>query len=373
LSQLPIPGGTAGVVSIHQSGSSIGIPYDNFGPILVDGPDLVGKGNLFAAFSYQHFNFNAIDGINLGSLPVGFTYTIGADGADPQIYFNNTANNINFKLDQTVALLTYGASRKTDISIIIPINVVSLSVTTSNYRTYFYDTASKTYTDESIPPGSPDSVRHSAGSASGVGDVIFNAKQLLYGAEGSRLAVAVGLGVRFATGDAMNYLGSGSYGAHLYGTISYRARTSPHFRLGNQWNSSSVLVNTSKTAQKALPGGIEYDLGVDRKVFRNLDVAVDFLGNQFVNTPSLTSGFLTPNPPKPATGTAPAALAAVAASTNTYTTANISTGLKWAPLGRKLPTLLVYGNVLIQLNNVGLRSDPVPLAGISYNFRRKQQ
>jgi hypothetical protein len=39
--------------------------------------------------------------------------------------------------------------------------------------------------------------------------------------------------------------------------------------------------------------------------------------------------------------------------------------LKWSPR----PHFLLYGNVLVQLNNVGLRSDPVPLFGIAYNFK----
>ena len=31
-------------------------------------------------------------------------------------------------------------------------------------------------------------------------------------------------------------------------------------------------------------------------------------------------------------------------------------------------SLILYGNVLFQANNVGLRSSPVPLVGASYTF-----
>jgi hypothetical protein len=45
---------------------------------------------------------------------------------------------------------------------------------------------------------------------------------------------------------------------------------------------------------------------------------------------------------------------------------DISVGLKWKPLEKR--NLLVYANGLFQVNNVGMRSDPVPLVGLSYTF-----
>jgi hypothetical protein len=50
----------------------------------------------------------------------------------------------------------------------------------------------------------------------------------------------------------------------------------------------------------------------------------------------------------------------------TFTTANFSGGLKWKPFVKQ--DIILYGNVLIQVNDVGLRSDPSPSGGISYNF-----
>jgi hypothetical protein len=57
-------------------------------------------------------------------------------------------------------------------------------------------------------------------------------------------------------------------------------------------------------------------------------------------------------------------------STVTYTTVNYSAGLKWKPIPGhgKASSLIVYGNVLFQLNNVGLRADPSPSGGISWSF-----
>jgi hypothetical protein len=44
--------------------------------------------------------------------------------------------------------------------------------------------------------------------------------------------------------------------------------------------------------------------------------------------------------------------------------AQLSIGLKTKPW----KNLVLYGNVLIQVNNVGLRSNPAPMVGISYTF-----
>ncbi len=364
LTQLPIPSATVGVVSLRTKGSEVGVPFDNLGPILTDRPDTVGKGHLFVGYSYQNFNFNSIDGVGLGTLPVGYTFNQTTSTGDQQTYYGSIANKIGFSLDQYVGVATFGVTKTSDVTVVIPYSQVSLGVIASNFQTFLYDSRAGQYINESLPAGTQIKT---TGSANGIGDVTVTFKQLLHGIEGSRTAIAVGAGVRFQSGDALNYLGSGAYGANAYGLFSYRARLSPHLKLSYQWNGVSPLVNVLAANNKQLPGGLQYAAGADFKLFRPLTVAADILGSQFINTPSLTQGSLTLFP-APSTGSGvPSSLPAVNPTNNTYTTANVSTGLKWSPL----PHLLLYGNVLFQINNVGLRSDPVPLVGISYNFRVK--
>ena len=365
LSQLPIPGGTAGTVRILEKGNPAGVPYDNLGPIITDRPETVGKGHLYASFSYQHFNFNAIDGISLGSIPFAYPYSI----APGSISYGTQDSSVSFQLNQYVAQLTYGATKKTDVSFVLPINSVSVGVNNSNVFAYTCDSASGSnpcpYTHGTIQ------VAPVTGTASGVGDLLFGVKQMIHGADGNPVAISIGLVFRIPSGDYLNYLGSGAYGANIYGLVSYRSkyRVSPHFKLANQWNGPSPLVNTTTpvntNGEKRLPGGVQYDVGFDAKVVKSVTLAVDILGSQFVNTPALQNSVLTltPTPSNPPT-VVPPTLQTVAAVDNTYTTVNFSGGVKWHPW----KNLLVYGNVLVQLNNVGLRSDPVPLGGISYNF-----
>ncbi len=362
LTQLPVPSASVGVVSIKKKGSEFGVPFENLGPILTDRPDTVGKGHIFAGFSYQHFNFNAIDGVDLKAFPVGYTFSQTTGTGDQQTFYGSINNNVSFSLDQYVGIVTVGVTRTTDISVIVPFSQVSLGVVASNFQTYLYDSKAAQYINESLP--ATTSVQAS-GTATGIGDITINFKQMLIGQEGSRAAVAAGGILRIPTGDELNYLGSGAIGGNAYGLFEYRARLAPHLKLSYQWNGVSKLVNPTAGTNNRLPGGLQYAVGADFRIFRRLTLAADILGSQFVNTPSLASGALMLVPTPPTGGVAPASLPAVFPLNNTYTTVNTSTGLKWSPVRH----MLLYGNVLLQINDVGLRSDPVPLFGIAFNFK----
>lgn len=359
LSQLPLAVSAPGAVILVDRGNPVS--YDNLGPILIDRPDPVRQGRLVFGFSFQAFNFNSINGISLGSVP--FAYTASSTNSNTVSYVSQT-EHISFKYNQYVVLATYGLPEKTDVSVVVPFARVSIGAGTlpggqgyvlnsNNVVTNTYDLGT-TY----VP-----------GSAAGIGDIQFNVKHLLWnGGESGRGALAVGGVFRVPSGDAQNYLGSGAYGFNLYALASYKARISPHVKIANEWNGPTVLLNPSGVGDRRLPGGIQYDVGADGKIVRSVTASVDLLGSEFINAPSFSNSSVTipfssgPLPPNTTTYS----LKTVALVSNSYTIANFSAGLKWKPLKRK--GLILYGNVLVQLNNVGLRTDPVPSGGISYSF-----
>lgn len=358
LTQLPIPSATVGVVSIRgKNPTDPTTPFFNLGPVLTDRPDTVGQGHLFTGFSYQHFNFNHLDGTPLNNLPVTF-----ADSSSSVIYYGSESNNVSFKLDQYVLLFTYGVSKGTDVSLVVPVNSVNLQVTTSSFQAFTYSLASG-LTDLSPPSTTSAS---SSGSASGLGDLTIGLKQLLIGGDGSRTAIAAGGTFRFPSGDSLNYLGSGAMGGNLYGLFEYRNRVAPHLKLSYQWNDTSKLMNPTGTTNNRLPGGLQFAAGADIMIVRPLTVAIDLLGNQFLNAPTLTVAQFNP----PVGVSAPSGFLSVTTPNTTYTTIDFSTGVKWSPFKRH--PLLLYGNVLFQANNVGLKSDPVPLFGAAYNFGKSR-
>ena len=353
LTQLPIPSATVGVVTLAQKGNPLGVPFENLGPVLTGRPDTVGKGHLFVGFSYQHFNFNSLNNHSLGDIPIGFNYTV-----QNATFFDAVKNHVSFQLDQYVAVGTYGVSKSMDLTVVVPFNSASLNVTTDSFQGYQYNTLSGIY--GTITSGTKSV--SSSGSAAGIGDVTVNLKQLLIGGEGSRAAVAAGVEVRVPSGDALNYMGSGAVGANMYGLAEYRARVATHLKIAYQYNTNSQVMDLQASPNTRLPGGLQYDLGSDAKVNRHLTLAADLLGSQFVNVPAFTLGTKT-LPGNPAVYGIPTSISdTTGAGTNTYTTVNISGGLKISA-GKHF---LFYGNVLKQLNNVGLRSDLVPLVGIAF-------
>ncbi|HEY1984068.1 MAG TPA: hypothetical protein VGG85_01585 [Terracidiphilus sp.] len=368
LTQLPFPSATVGVVSLKRKGSDIPAPFNNLGPVLTDRPDTVGKGHLFAGFSYQHFNFNSLDGLSLNSLPIAFSYTgkltTPQGVSDQQTYYGYMTNRVKFQLDQYVSIATFGLTRTSDLSVIVPVNSISLSVTSSNFTAYTYDSLTGAYT-----PGGPakGTTVSTTGSATGIGDVTLIVKQMVIGQDHNRPAAALGATVRFPSGDALNYLGSGATGGSIFALAEYRARMAPHAKISYQWNNSTKVLNLQQASNANLPGGLQYAVGTDFRLHRKLTMAADILGSQFVNTPYFTNNSLTFNPTPAANSNVPSTYNLVTTPNNTYTTVNFSGGMKWSPLAH----CVLYGNALLQLNNVGLRSDVVPLFGIAYNFAKR--
>jgi len=370
LTQLPIPSAAVGAGSTPEGA------FGNLGPILADRPDTIRQRQLFVGFSFQHFSFNSIDGVGMGSLPLGFTFRQPGPltPGDTQIFFAREMNNVGFQLDQFVGVATYGATPKTDVLLAVPFDEVSTAVRSSGLKLYVYDSVQKTYLDLSLP--SQASIA-TTGSALGFGDVISTVKHQFFSVDNSYSA-AIKASLRFPSGDALNYLGTGSWGGNINGLLEYKAQKAPapHVALGYQWNGASQLVNLVSGSNRRLPGGLQYDVGVDEfRTIRNsrLSLTLDLLGSQYRNAQSFDLSPVTLNP-SPASikepefpATLEAAVQTGSLYPNTYTTANLSAGLKWQPPKKELfQSLVFYANVLAQLNNVGLRSDLVPLIGVAY-------
>jgi hypothetical protein len=349
LTQLPLLSSASGVVLVLDKSMGVYVASDNLGPILTERAQTVGKHKLFVAFAYQRFRFNSIDGTPLGRVPFVFQSSAG----NSQLYVQQT-DKMDFKLDQYVALATFGLDNKTDVSVVLPFERVSLGVGTNGTQYVVGNDGSQ--------QGTAPFNQYVPGAASGLGDMLVNIKRLFW--KGERTNFAAGMLLRFPTGDALNYLGSGAYGFNPYAVFSYQAGVSPHVRLGYQFNTTTVLNPTYNSAGEftgnaGLPGGFQYDVGADAVLIKKVptSLAVDFLGNYIVSSPVLV----------PTTFTIPSygnEFGNLKPGTNSYNSAQLSIGLKVKPW----KTLVLYGNVLVQLNNVGLRSNPVPLIGISYMF-----
>ena len=366
VSQLPIASASAGTVEIYKGG--IYQTLSNLGPILTDRAQTVGRHKFFLGFTAGQFVFTDIDGISLGKLPFGWAASAYVNNNGTSTLLTNTYTSedtlLHFKIDQFIAVGTYGITKHFDLSAIVPIEYVSLSAST-------YGSSSTVVNANGAVVLGPysNASTYASGTASGIGDVIFNGKQTVWVGGSERATVSAAMNVRVPTGDDLNYLGSGSWGFNPYIVYSYLATVSPHAKLGYQWNTATELnpnyVVSPSTGSLTysgnlhLPGGVQYDVGADWAAAKRLTIAGDLLGSQFLNTPRLI-----PTTTLVSTTSTPIKLNTSVTGNSSYTINNVSAGFKINPIGN----LVLDGNVLFQLNNNGLRSRPTPLIGISYKF-----
>jgi|HubBroStandDraft_2_1064218.scaffolds.fasta_scaffold50762_2 hypothetical protein len=449
---LPLASPSSGV--IYDPSLKTFVSEDSLGPVLGERAETVGRHRFFIGFSYQYFNFDKLDGINLQNFPAILTHTddntnnststaIVNCSISPSTGFSliqnsslngcgfvrdriDTLNSINLKVNEYTTYLTFGLTRHVDLSVLIPIETVQMSISsqativpgtngdivpvvgssdqtqnnqcaaasgstmltcTSNGPPYFFhlfkncpNTSPSTGLSGLAPqclvhtfpdPSFTGSGSAANNSATGIGDVVARVKWNAF--EGERAGIAVGLDMRFPTGDALNYLGSGSYGVKPFAVFSYRWRISPHALVGVGWNSDSVTAGDLSTGTKGnVPNEFDYTVGADARVTRWLTGAFDIVGQRFFDAETVSEvptaflnncGSCTADPnPKTVT------LNNLKTNTNaSYNITNASLGIKARPFPG-LSRLVFTANVLIRLDNGGLGSKASPLVGLGYTF-----
>jgi len=403
LSNLPKASPSSGITFVYDPALKTFAPAteQTLGPILGERADTIGRNRAYLGFSYQYFNFDEIDGTDLNKVPAVFAHQPfppqlpfappcpnqdGLSGA----YANNpcfvrdfiqTRNSVDLTVHQYTFYATYGITRKLDVSVAIPILNVRMNVRSD-----------ATIMPNSVAPGQPASAfPHQfdpskvpscgtaspclqgtftdSGSASGIGDVVFRGKYEVF--KGEHAGLAFGVDVRTPTGDEKNFLGSGATGVRPFGIFSYKARVSPHAELGYEVNGDSILAGDfvgATSSKGSLPNRFIYILGADAAINHRITAAFDLYGQHLFDSPRLVSSQFTDK------GTCvDIACTTVTPGTTHPDVSGVSSGsdLLDASLGLKVRAfgkLVVTGNVLIKLNDDGLRAKAVPLVGIGYSF-----
>ncbi len=374
LSQVPLASPVSGFIfanGVMQEATS-------FGPVLADRAETLGKRRIFVGASYEYFDFDKADGVNLKSFGAVFTHeeepTICATipstpclNGEP-IYTNDiiaTQNRIDVKVHQVTLVGTYGLSDKLDVSVALPVVDVRVAMG-SNATIYNFEPPPVNHTFAPITTNpretyiSPfNAILTNSDSALGLGDLRLRSKYVAWRDAKEKSAVAVGLDLRLPTGDAYKFLGSGTWGLRPFVIYSYSARVSPHASAGFEGNGNSILAGnvTSQPVTKAhLPDVFTYSAGADASVLRWLGLSADYIGTSLLNASRIETStftdFIGNNHQN------------INTFVSTVNQANISAGAKVRPIAR----LLITGNVLFRLNDAGLHFKPSPLIGVSYTF-----
>jgi hypothetical protein len=200
VAQLPLATPASGFIFTFDKAAGVyTASQESFGPLQAERAETIGRHKIYLAFTYQRFNFGDIDGNDFKNLPILF-YFFPSGQTTPSVV-TETDNRLDTHVDQYVAFGTFGVTDRIDVSLAVPIERVAMSLSTSGTE---YDTTS---------PATASFTEYLHGSASGVGDIVVSAKGTVLKQE--KLGLAVGMEMRFASGDELNFLGSGAFGLKL--------------------------------------------------------------------------------------------------------------------------------------------------------------
>jgi hypothetical protein len=395
---LPFASPSSGITFAWDPAAKVFAPSaGSLGPIVGDRAETIGRGKVFVGFDYQYFQFGTFDGVSLKDLPVVFTQPDNSVAVPPQTCSLNgfvtdtvntgpcafirdvitVKNRLDLKVSQFITVVNFGVLNRLDVSMVIPMETVRMGISSnatvvnnSNSPFHFFDRRPGCGSLGPPPVSCMNQQFSNVRTASGIGDMIMRVKGTAW--KGERAALALGADIRFPTGDAMNYLGSGAAGVQPFLTWSRNGRISPHALVGYQVNGSSVIAGDIITGSKErLPSQLTYSGGADVWLTKRITVAADLVGEQVFQARRLSKTTLTEMGgctqvyPACAAPFAPANVdPALSASTRSVNISSVSLGAKWKPLS----TVLITSNVLIRVNDGGLHAGVVPLVGVSYTF-----
>lgn len=407
LTLLPLASPASGIVyTFDRSLGVLTASTEDFGPILSERAQTIGRHKWSLGFSFQRFDFHTLDGADMKSLPAVFTHRDDQEDVsgrnctiNPQSPTDSTGlcgfvrdvisttNRISLRVNQFTSFVTYGLTNRLDLSLALPIVNVRMNVTSDATivdNSHSGDHQFKKPGHPNCPSGQNQALLAECASqsffntrnATGIGDIVLRAKYTVW--RGERAGLAFGADLRLPSGDDQNFLGAGTVGFKPFAVFSYRARLSPHVNVAYQVNGDSILAgDISQGTSAHLPNQFIYVAGADFVVVnKRLSATFDLIGQRVfdarrvsvTNTSFLGAcgpAGLGPSDPLYCTQPAPPAQAPTLTQTrNSFNLKSAAIGLKLRAAGR----LLLIGHVLVKLDDGGLRSPIVPLVGLSYTF-----
>lgn len=334
---------------------------NSFGPIFAERAQTIGRGRLNAGLIYSRLRFAEIRGVDLDNVQLKFVHENsdfpGCDdvfGADCSLYgvpgFENDVIgltlDLNMQADVFAFYTTFGLTDWLDLSVALPIidfemrgsSLAAITPTTDPVFHFFGGTQEE-----------PDltATTDAFGSSSGIGDIAGRLKALLV--RGASWDLGLLAEVRAPTGREKDFLGTGEWNAKgLLILSAIFSDFSPHTNLGYEYRGSEF-------DQDAL----NIIAGFDQRLSDWATLAVDFLGAFKVGAEKLVF-------PEDVTYDAP--------FTRTAQLTNIPNSrddVMDGSFGFKFQTgggLIIVTNVLVPLNDGGLRSGVIPTLGLEYTM-----
>jgi len=372
ISSFPLNSTTAGVSFDFSTGQPVSI-RESLGPIFAETGKTLGKGKMNFGFNYTLLNFSKLRGLDTREINFNFYHQDVVEDGNVLGDSPNESDVMNVNLDLNldanifVFYLTAGITENLDISVALPLVSLTLSgnptATFSSFTLASGGTANHNFgfEEDGVSPILTSSYTYDKRPITGIGDV---AVRLKYSFLQEGLNFGALLDARLPTGSKENSLGTGETNIRLLALFSKKINDfTPHLNVGYDYRGDEFDSNE-----------FEFALGFDQKITSGLTFAFDVLGeidtdvSDALTTTSNTTTITDFNPRRYLEGEKQWESTRILSDSNIPDIKdhiiNAAFGLRFAPSDR----LQVLGNILVPLNDGGLRPDFAMTFGLSLSL-----
>lgn len=365
---------TNNVSSFPNSNTSIGVTFSfesgapekirrAIGPVFGETATTLGKKRLNLGLNTSRLSMDQFRGLDTRDLSFTFTHVdVTNDGTLGENPSESDTIDVALGLDVDATIYafyaSYGITERLDVSVSAPYINITLDgtavATVDSFTLANLGRANHHFGDDPTRPILQTEVPYSD-SAAGLGDVLLRTKFNAYSTD--RFQLGFFFDYRFDNGDEDNFLGTGANEFRLAQVLS-----------GGSDN-YQYLVNL---AFEKRPGDLDSDeiellLGFNYEVGNGFAWAVEVIGDYDLNDLEainlLNESVEIIDRSGEALNARQVRLSNIPDRSDDHTL-NASLGLRWAPTDK----LIFLGNLLMPLNDAGLRSNVVATAGFGYNF-----
>jgi len=364
VSSFPLSSTSAGVTFDFSTGQPVSIT-ESMGPIFAETGKTLGKGKFNFGVNYNYLSFAKFRGIDTEDIRFTFTHQdVTDDGTLGES--RNESDTIDLILDMDVnanifaVFATFGLTNNLDIGVAIPyINLSLRGVAQATVNSFTYARADTAFHNFGQDVRNPElqAISPYDESASGLGDVAIKLKYSFV--RGADMDIAALMDVRVPTGKDADFLGTGKTNIRFAGIISKKIGDfTPHLNIG--YDKRSADLDSDE---------FEFAVGFDQKIVSGLTFAFDILGQVDVNSDDaivLFPGTITIID-RVESGQGQAVREIDLSNIPKRDNDNVydaSFGFRYAPSAN----VILLGNILVPLNNGGLRTTVAPTVGLTFSL-----
>ena len=331
----------------------------SFGPVFAERAQTLGRGRFDAGVNFSMLSFNKLRGVPLDRLRLNFVHqNVDFPNCDVVFegdctlagvpYFENDVLELELDIGLNAQIYAFSASVGItdwlDVSLAIPVIHFELDGT-STATAVVFDTSVVHFFGGSQEAPVLDTRARSSQSTTGIGDIALRTKLRIL--HGERLSAALLGDVRAPTGRQEDFLGTGEISVRgLFIASSRHGDFAPHMNVGYAYRAAEL-------SQDA----VELAVGFEHRMSSWATVAFDLLGSFGVEDSPVVF-------PEPYELEAP--LPRRVERTNIPDRRDDivdgSIGFKFSTA----PGLVIIANMLVPLNDGGLRAQAIPTLGLQY-------